>query len=150
MNYSIGEVSEITGLSISTLHYYDREGMFPLMARSEGGIRLFSETEVEALHLIKCLKRTGMSIKDIKQFLDWCQEGDVSLPKRRDMFYERLEVANQQLKDIESTIDTIKFKCQYYDAALSAGTENGLKNSSQEESQESLKRAQQLRQEVKS
>lgn len=45
MHYSIGEVSDITGIAASTLRYYDREGMFPAMERSSGGIRVFSDTE---------------------------------------------------------------------------------------------------------
>ena len=44
---------------------------------------------LKRLKVIECLKATGMQIKDIKQFLDWCHEGDNTLQKRRDMFYER-------------------------------------------------------------
>ena len=56
MSYSIGEVSKTTNIPISTLRYYDREGMFPNMARSNGGIRVFSEKEVATIKVIDCLK----------------------------------------------------------------------------------------------
>ena len=46
MHYSIGEVAQMTGIAISTLRYYDREGMFPNITRSNGGIRIFSEKEI--------------------------------------------------------------------------------------------------------
>ncbi len=52
MYYSIGEVANAAGIAISTLHYYDREGMFPDMARSNGGIRVFSDTEINTLKVI--------------------------------------------------------------------------------------------------
>ncbi|MFV0362358.1 MAG: MerR family transcriptional regulator [Suipraeoptans sp.] len=128
MYYSIGEVANKTDIAISTLRYYDREGMFPNMERSSGGIRVFSEHEIDAIKMIHCLKITGMSIKEIKQFLNWCQEGDSSIMQRRDMFYERLDAVNKQMTELQKTMDVIKFKCWYYDTAVAAGTEDVVKN----------------------
>lgn len=140
MPYSIGEVANATGIAISTLRYYDREGLFPNMGRSGGGIRVFSDTEIETIKIIECLKVSGMPIKNIKQFLDWCQEGDSSLQKRRDMFYERLEVVTKQMEELQKTINTIKYKCWYYDTALVGGTEEAPKNMSAEEIPEEVGR----------
>jgi DNA-binding transcriptional MerR regulator len=139
MNYSIGEVASITGITISTLRYYDREGMFPTIERSNGGIRIFSDMEMDTLNIIECLKATGMPIKDIKQFLNWCQEGDASLQKRRDMFYERLEIVEKQMKELQKTMNTIKYKCWYYDTALAAGTEEVPRNMPEERLPEEIK-----------
>ena len=66
--YTIGQVSEMFGLPVSTLRYYDKEGLFPELNRTSG-IRQFSENEIEALRVIECLKKTGLQIKDIKQFM---------------------------------------------------------------------------------
>lgn len=139
MNYSIGQVASATNISISTLRYYDREGMFPNMERSDGGIRVFSEKEVNAIKVIECLKASGMSIKDIKRFLDWCQEGDTSLQKRRDIFHERHEEVVKQMEALQKTMNTIKFKCWYYDTALADGTEEKVRNMSVEEIPEELR-----------
>lgn len=128
MVYSIGEVASKTNIAISTLRYYDREGMFPNIERSNGGIRVFSDVEIEALKMIDCLKNSGMSIKEIKRFLDWCQEGDTSLQKRRDMFYERMEAVKQQMAELQRTMDVIGYKCWYYDTALAAGSEEAPQN----------------------
>ena len=68
--YTIGQVSEMFGLPISTLRYYDKEGFFPNLER-KGNIRCFSDNELEALHVIECLKKSGLEIKDIKQFFVW-------------------------------------------------------------------------------
>ena len=61
--YTIGQVSEMFDLPISTLRYYDKEGFFPHLVR-KGNIRYFSNHEIEALHLIECLKKSGLGIKE--------------------------------------------------------------------------------------
>ena len=69
--------------SDGTTGYYDKAGLFPHIERTSG-IRKLSDTEIEALHVIECLKKTGMEIKDIKQFMQWCSEGPSTYPKRKD------------------------------------------------------------------
>lgn len=128
MFYSIGEVANNTGIAISTLRYYDREGMFPNIGRSNGGIRVFSDIEIDTIRVIECLKSSGMSIKEIKEFLFWCQDGDNSLQKRRDMFHNRFEEVQKQMEVLQKTINTLRYKCWYYDTAVAAGTEAAVKN----------------------
>ena len=128
MYYSIGEVANATGIAISTLRYYDREGMFPNMERSNGGIRVFSDTEIDTLRVIECLKSSGMSIKSIKEFLGWCQEGDITLEKRRKMFHIRLDEVEKQIEALQETKNMLKFKCWYYDTAVATGSEETVKN----------------------
>ena len=88
--YTIGQVSEMTGLPISTLRYYDKEGLFPHMERVSG-MRRFGEQELEALHVIECLKASGLEIRDIRQFMQWCTEGASSYPKRRQLLERQKE-----------------------------------------------------------
>lgn len=133
MFYSIGEVSGITGIASSTLRFYDKEGLFPSLERKSGGIRMFTDMELGALKVIECLKSTGLSIKEIKQYMVWHEEGDATLRERRDLFYERLEVVKEQMKAIEKTMAMIKYKCWYYDTALTVGSEETLKNRPPEE-----------------
>ena len=68
-----------------------------------------------------------MSIKEIKEFLGWCQEGDSSLQKRREMFYNRLEKVKKQIETLENTMSLLKYKCWYYDTAVAAGSEDAVK-----------------------
>ncbi len=128
MFYSIGEVANMFNIPTSTLRYYDREGLFPNVKRSNGGIRVFSDAEVDTLKVIECLKSTGMEIKDIRQFLDWCFEGDQTLQKRRDMFYERKAVVEKQMEALQKTMEMIQYKCWYYETACDAGTEAAPRN----------------------
>lgn len=76
MFYTIGEMAKKLNVAPSTLRYYDKEGLLPFVERSGGGIRMFKDSDFEWLSIIECLKKTGMPIKEIKNFIDWCMEGD--------------------------------------------------------------------------
>ena len=137
MTYTIGEAAALTGISVSALRYYDREGMFPGMRRTSGGSRIFSEQELSTLRVIHCLKSAGMS--EIREFLLWCQEGDASLEKRGEMFHTRLREVEAQMEALRQTLGHIRYKCWYYDTAIAAGTEEAVKNLPEEEIPEELR-----------
>ncbi|MDN4071000.1 MerR family transcriptional regulator [Paenibacillus vini] len=122
--YSISEVAKELDLTTFTLRYYDKEGLIPFVERTSSGIRLFKQSDIEALKIIECLKSTGMPIKEIKNFIDWCSEGDASLQQRYEMFLERKAVVEAQIADLKKTMEIIDHKCFYYKSALEAGTEN--------------------------
>ena len=123
MGYTIKEASKITGLSTSTLRYYDREGLLPFIKRLDSGYRSFSEDDIEMIKIIECLKRTGMSIKEIKKFTEWVQDGDNSLEERYEMFLERKHAVETEIESLQNTLDIINYKCWYYKTAIEAGTE---------------------------
>lgn len=123
--YTIGQVSEMLGIPISTLRYYDKEGFFPKLQRS-GNIRQFSDTELEALKLIECLKKSGLEIKEIKQFFQWVEEGPATYGKRKELFEHRREVMEQQIQSLEKSLAMLRFKCWYYDTAMKDGNEDRI------------------------
>lgn len=123
--YSIGQVSKMFDLPVSTLRYYDKEGLFPNLER-ESGIRKFSDTEIEAIRVIECLKTAGLEIKDIKQFMDWCSEGPSTYTNRKELFENRKTALEEQIKELEKNIAMIKFKCWYYEQAIADGNEDNL------------------------
>jgi len=124
MAYTIGKVAELSNLSVHTLRYYDKEGLLPFVKRTQSGIRKFDDADLDGLKIVECLKKTGMPLKEIKQFLDWCRKGDETLPQRRDMFYERRTVVMEQMAELQKILDTINFKCWYYETAVIEGTED--------------------------
>lgn len=124
--YSIGQVSEMFDLPISTLRYYDRQGLFPEMERVSG-IRKFSDSELEALRVIDCLKKTGMEIRDIRQFMDWCTEGPSTYPQRKAMFEAQRAHMLEEIERMNRSLDMLKFKCWYYEQAMLDGNEDRLK-----------------------
>ncbi|MFJ5770323.1 MerR family transcriptional regulator [Psychrobacillus sp. NPDC093180] len=132
MTYSIGEVAKKLNLTAYTLRYYDKEGLIPFVERTPSGIRVFKESDLDALKVIECLKSTGMPIKEIKNFIDWCSEGDASLQQRYDMFTERKATVLAQMEELEKTMELIEHKCNYYKTSLDAGTEEIHKNNKME------------------
>lgn len=123
--YTIGQVSEMFHLPISTLRYYDKEGLFPNLERSSG-IRRFSETELEALRVIECLKKAGVEIKDIKIFMEWCAQGSRTYPQRREFFLKQKETVEHEIHKMEKVLDMIRYKCWYYEQAIKDGNEDRL------------------------
>ena len=123
--YTIGQVSEMFHLPISTLRYYDKEGFFPNLER-KGNIRYFSDNELEAIRVIECLKRSGLEIKDIKQFFEWVTEGSSSYIKRKELFEHRKAAVKEEIKQLEKTLAMLEFKCWYYDTAIADGNEDKI------------------------
>ena len=123
--YTIGQISEMFHLPISTLRYYDKEGLFPDIER-QSGIRQFSEKEVEALRVIECLKGSGLEIKDIKQFMVWVREGSATYAQRKQLFEDRRAAVEEEMRQLEKTLAMIRFKCWYYETALRDGKEDGI------------------------
>ncbi|MCE5285768.1 MAG: MerR family transcriptional regulator [Pelosinus sp.] len=124
MTYSIGEISEMLNISISTLRYYDKEGLLPLVNRTSGNIRVFDDTDVECLKMIECLKTTDMPLKDIKQFFDWCEAGDSTIAQRYELFAVQKEKTEKQIALLQNALDRINYKCEFYRIAKEKGTTN--------------------------
>ena len=107
--YSIGQVAWMFGLPISTLRYYDKQGLFPNMERTSG-IRRFSDQEI------------------IRQFMDWCVEGPSTYPQRKALFEEQRSHMEAELEQMNRTLNMLKFKCWYYEQAIKDGSEGRLKS----------------------
>ena len=125
--YTIGQVSQMFGLPISTLRYYDKQGLFPNMERVSG-IRKFSDSEMEALRVIECLKKSGLEIKDIKQFMDWCVEGASTYPQRKALVEKQRERLEAELVHMNKVLDMLKFTCCYYEQATRYGSEDQVQS----------------------
>ena len=123
--YTIGQVSEMFHLPISTLRFYDKEGLLPNIERVSG-IRKFGDREIEALRVIECLKKSGLEIKQIKQFMQWCVEGSSTYPKRKELFETQKKRVEEEIERMNKVLDMLKFKCWYYSEAMKNGNEDKL------------------------
>ena len=141
MQYSIGKLAALTGISPSTLRYYDKEGFFSFLNREQSGARIFTDREVGLLKIIECLKATGMSIKDIKQFINWRDGGDATLGQRKNLFHERLKVVEEQLENLRKIRETLLYKCWYYDTAVDLGSEAAVAEIPCEQMPEGIRQA---------
>lgn len=122
MYYTVGEMAKRLGVAPSTLRYYDKEGLLPYVERSSGGIRMFKEEDFERLSMIECLKKTGLSIKQIKSFIDWCTEGDSTIEQRLELMRQQKHAVEEQIAQMQKTLGVLDYKCWYYETAREAGT----------------------------
>lgn len=134
MLYTVGEMAKLLGIPASTLRYYDKEGLLPFVERSSGGIRMFTDKDYEWLKVIECLKQSGLSIKEIRAFIDMAQRGDESsLIERRRLFRERRDAVKRQMEEMKETLALLEFKCWYYEQAAKDGTEEKVRSLSVDE-----------------
>lgn len=120
MSYTIGEVSKQFGLPISTIRYYDKEGLLPNVKRTSG-IRKFEERDITTLKLIECLKRSGLEIKQIKTFIEWCAQGSSTYPQRKALFEEQQAKVQADIDKLNNVLSVLKFKSWYYAELMKEG-----------------------------
>ena len=120
--YSIGEISKMFQLPISTLRYYDKEGLFPHLKRVNG-VRQFSESEIETLRVIDCLKKSGLEIKEIKEYMSLCSLGNTTLKQRKEIFEKQKEEVLQEMEKLQEVLSMLNYKCWYYDQAIEKNDE---------------------------
>ena len=128
MYYTVGEMAKRLGVAPSTLRYYDQEGSLPFVERSEGGIRVFKESDYEWLQVIGCLKNTGMQLRDIKTFIEMAMQGDQTIEPRLALITKQKESVKAQIAELEETLRTLEFKEWYYNTAKENGTTSVPRN----------------------
>ena len=84
--YTVGEMARMLHVPASTLRYYDKQGLLPFVERSPGGIRVFKDSDFEWLRIIECMKKAGMSLKDIRIYIELAMQGDSTIDARLAMF----------------------------------------------------------------
>ena len=127
MTYTIKDVAKITGLSIFTIRFYDKEGLLPFVSRNKSGIRVFTESDINQIMTICCLKNTGMQIKDIKKYIDYCMEGADTVDSRRELFVEHRNEIINQINALNENLKLIDSKLKIYSSPNAAEIINELR-----------------------
>ncbi|BCA86020.1 transcriptional regulator [Enterococcus saigonensis] len=122
-NYSIGEIAQKYQLSVATLRYYDEKGLLPFVKRNEYGQRIFTADDLGYLEVIACLKKSAIPLKDIKVFMQWCIQGDSTLPKRYEFMVSQEEILEQKINVLQANLEFLRWKKWYYAQAKTAGSE---------------------------
>lgn len=121
--FLIGEISERYGISQDTLRYYDKAGLLPFVKKNSAGRREFTEDDLGYIEVIDCLKRSGIAVKEIAKFMDWCVVGDRTLPQRYAFMTEQEAALEQKIHELQAQLDFLRWKKWYYQTANEAGTE---------------------------
>lgn len=121
MNYTVKEVSDMMGLSIPTLRYYDKMGLLPGLQRKESGYRIFSEGDIEMLKIINSFKQAGFQIKDIQNYIALALKGDSTLQERYEIFLRQEQALNDKIQALQSAMEVTQKKLAYYRTAIENG-----------------------------
>lgn len=110
------QVCELTGLTYDTLKYYCKEGLVPNHKRDHNNHRKFDDKDINWIQGLICLKECGMTIKDIKKYMQLCIEGIDTIPQRQKMLVETEKNLKTNLKRIQESMKYIESKQNYYQA----------------------------------
>jgi DNA-binding transcriptional MerR regulator len=111
---SISEAAAKFNIPESTLRYYEKKGLLPLIERDEAGRRLFSEDQIALLETVICLKNTHMPISGIRQYIDWVVEGDNTIELRLEMMKNHKQAVLAEISLMTESIKGIDMKITRY------------------------------------
>ena len=123
MTYNIREAAAMLRVPASTLRYYGKEGLLPFVQRQASGYRVFSDFDISLLRILECLKKTGLSIKELRQFMEWVQQGTDTLEQQHQVFVERREAVARQIAELQELQALIERKCAHYEKAIAEQTD---------------------------
>ena len=116
------QACEKTGLTYDTLKFYCNEGLVPNVKRDKNNYRIFNDKDIDWINSLSCLKNCGMSILEMKEYLDLCLQGEKSIPERKEILEVKLRELDNKIKEIQESIDYIHWKQNFYDDVLSGKT----------------------------
>lgn len=116
--YSMKEVCQKLNITYETLKYYCNEGLIPNVKRDKNNYRIFDENTVNWISSLSCLKKCGMSIKDMKQYLAYCLQGESTIPERQVMLNKQRKFLLEKINELEESINFIDKKQEFYNGVL--------------------------------
>ncbi len=117
--YTMMQVCRETNMTYQALKYYCNEGLIPNVKRDKNNRRVFDERDVKWIKDLVCLKKCGMSIQEIKEYLELCLQGESTIPKRKELLDKKQEALKDSIKELEESVAYIDWKQQFYDDVLS-------------------------------
>lgn len=118
MIYTMMQVCNETGLTYQTLKFYCNKGLIPNVKRDKNNRRIFDERNVKWIKDLVCLKKCGMSIQEMKDYLDLCLQGQKSIPQRKVMLMEKRKALRASIAELEDSVAYIDWKQGFYDDVL--------------------------------
>ena len=120
--YTMKDACEKTGLSYETLKFYCNQGLIPNVKRDKNNRRMFDDRDVAWIQSLNCLKHCGMSISEMKEYIQLCLAGESSIPERKEILKIKRASLLEQMKALQTAIDYIDWKQSFYDDVLSGKT----------------------------
>jgi DNA-binding transcriptional MerR regulator len=117
LTYSIGEFSKIVGVSEHTLRYYEKEGLIKVN-RDENNVRVYSDKDKLWVETLLHLKKSGMSLKDMKQFIMWGYMGDETMEERLALLKNHRKKVEEEFEKIRQSLEFLDTKINFYENEL--------------------------------
>jgi DNA-binding transcriptional MerR regulator len=117
----IRQVSEETGLSIDTLRWYEREGLLPLVERSADGRRRYPPGALRFIRLVQALRRTGMPVADVRQFIELGGGELANHPERMALLERQCAQIEQRLAELQDDLAVVRAKIGSYRRLIAHG-----------------------------
>ncbi|MGG3121941.1 MerR family transcriptional regulator [Priestia megaterium] len=115
MEYHIKEAAAKVGLPTHTLRYYEQQGLLPFIKRDENGNRIFSESDIEWLEFIICLRKTDIALLELRKIVELTQEGDDTIDLRKQIFEKHREKMMEKQRELDAAFRKVETKIDYYD-----------------------------------
>lgn len=125
--FTMKQACEASGLPYETLKFYCNEGLIPYVKRDRLNRRIFDEHDIGWIQSLKCLKGCGFSIREMRDYLQMCLQGPVSIPERRALLKEKKRKLKEKIKETEKSIGYIEGKDRFYEEIL-AGKKKYISN----------------------
>lgn len=114
----IMEVSQHSGISSDTLRYYERVGLIPPVHRNGSGIRDYNELDLRRVEFIKCMRRAGLPVEVLIEYVGLVQQGDQTIAARKEILIEQRELLVARLNEMQQTLDLLTHKIEVYENAI--------------------------------
>ena len=117
--YTMMQVCRQLDMTYQTLKYYCNEGLIPNVKRDSNNRRIFDEKDVKWIKDLTCLKKCGMSIQEMKEYLELCLQGESTIMLRKEMLSKKQQELRKSMKELEDSVAYIERKKNFYDEVLS-------------------------------
>ena len=117
--YTMMQACRETDMTYQALKYYCNEGLVPNVKRDRNNRRVFDERDIKWIRDLVCLKKCGMSIEEMKIYLDLCLQGEKTIPQRKEMLARKQEALRTPIQELEECVAYIDWKQNFYDEVLS-------------------------------
>ena len=122
MLYSMKEVCRKTGMTYEALKFYCNQGLVPNVKRDDHNYRVFDDRDVAWIESLGCLKRCGMSIQEMQDYVALCLQGEASIPERKILLGEKRGQLLERIRELADAVHYIDWKQEFYDNVLSGKT----------------------------
>ena len=110
-------------MSYEALKFYCNEGLVPNVKRAGNNYRVFDEHDVNWIRSLACLKRCGMSIQEMKEYLALCLQGQSTIPERMELLQKYKRNIHARMAELQDSLDFIAWKENFYREVLEGRTE---------------------------